>query len=158
MSDQFFMDEAVKEAVAAGRRGECPVGAVLVKNGKILARAGNEEQQRSDPTAHAEILCMRKAGAKLASRDLSGCTIYTTLWPCPMCQGAMLQAQIKKVVSGATTFKWILEERFNEALLEKSGPVRQEECRKLFIDWARRNARTEILEKEERELDVTQQE
>lgn len=148
MDDHDFMDVAYDEAVAAGKRGECPVGAVLVKDGRVVARAGNEELQSCDPTAHAEMLCMRRAGSALGTHVLSGCVMYTTLWPCPMCQGAMLQAQIVKVVSGSSTFKWILEDRFNSSLLEKVGPIRQQQCRKLFIDWARKNNRLEILERE----------
>ncbi|MBM9606034.1 nucleoside deaminase [Desulfopila inferna] len=149
MDEREFMEEAYREAVAAGRRGECPVGAVLVKDGVIVARGGNEEQAAKDPTAHAEMLCLRRAGAALGSTDFSGCVMYTTLWPCPMCQGAMLQAQVAKVVSGSRTFKWILEVRFDHAHLLKIGPVREEDCRRLFVDWARRNDRLEILEMEE---------
>ncbi len=151
MSDQHFMDEAYQEALAAGKRGECPVGAVLVKNGAVIARAGNEEIARNDPTAHAEMLCLRRAGRHLASHVLAGCTLYTTLWPCPMCQGAMLQAQVARVVSGSTSFKWIVEVRFDADNLEKVGPIRQKECRRLFVEWAVRNHRHEILQREEKE-------
>ena len=149
MDENYFMDQAFEEAVAAGDRGECPVGAVLVKDGIIVARAGNEELQNCDPTAHAEILCLRRAGEVLGTHVLEGCTMYTTLWPCPMCKGAILQARISTVVSGATTFKWILEERFNSDLLQIKGPTRQAECRRLFIEWAEKNNRLEILAKEE---------
>jgi tRNA(adenine34) deaminase len=148
MSEQQFMEEAYQEALAAGRRGECPVGAVLVKNGVVIARAGNEELARNDPTAHAEMLCLRRAGRHLGSHILAGCVMYTTLWPCPMCQGAMLQAQVGKVVSGSTSFNWINEVRFNAGNLEKVGPVKQKECRRLFIQWAEKNNRDEILERE----------
>lgn len=148
MDDQGFMEEAYKEAVAAGKRGECPVGAVLVKGGKIVARSGNEELARHDPTAHAEVLCLRRAGKKLKRHFFPDCVMYTTLWPCPMCEGAMLQAQVPKVVSGARTFKWILENRFDKQNLEKIGPVLEEKCRTLFVNWAKQNGRIEILEKE----------
>ena len=147
-SDQLFMEEAYKEAVAAGKRGECPVGAVLVRDGRVIARAGNEELEGKDPTAHAEILCLRRGGVELGTHVLAGCTMYTTLWPCPMCQGAMLQAQVDRVVSGSTTYSWILDVRFNPDNLRKEGPVYQEQCRKLFEDWAKRAGRIEILEKE----------
>ncbi len=149
MNDLHYMKEAYREAVAAGERGECPVGAVVVKDGLVIARAGNEELARNDPTAHAEILCLRRAGKALGQRFLIDCTIYTTLWPCPMCQGAMLQAQVFRVVSGANTFKWILKERFDFAKLEMVGPVLETQCRKLFVDWARRNGRFEILDGEQ---------
>lgn len=148
MNDQFFMGEAFKEAVLAEARGECPVGAVLVKDNRIIIRSGNREIEQFDPTAHAEMLCLREAGRVLGSHVLTGCTMYTTLWPCPMCQGAMLQAQINRAVSGARTFKWITEERFNGGLLTIDGPIREDDCRALMIEWAKKNNRLEILEKE----------
>jgi tRNA(adenine34) deaminase len=149
MSDQRFMDEAYKEALAAGKRGECPVGAVLVKDGAIIARAGNEELAANDPTAHAEMLCLRRAGKHLGTHVFADCTMYTTLWPCPMCQGAMLQAQIPRVVAGAKPFRWVFEVRFDPENLEMVGPIMEQECRKLFTDWAKRSDRLEILEKED---------
>lgn len=148
MSEHGFMMEAFSEAVAAGQRGECPVGAVLVRDARIIARAGNEELARSDATAHAEILCLRRGGRALGSHVLKGCTMYTTLWPCPMCQGAMLQAQVESVVAGATTFRWIRQVRFNEGNLKITGPVMQRQCRRLFVEWAQANGRLEILEME----------
>lgn len=151
MDDQKFMKEAYKEALAAEKRGECPVGAVLVKNGTIIARAGNEELAAKDPTAHAEMLCLRRAGKHLGTHVFDECTMYTTLWPCPMCQGAMLQAQIPRVVSGAQALRWVFEVRFNPANLELVGPIMEHECRKLFTDWAKRCGRLEILEREETE-------
>ncbi len=75
MNDQDFMEEAFKEALAAGERGECPVGAVLVKDGKIVVRSGNEEIATQDPTAHAEMLCLRRAGKVLGSHILKDCTV-----------------------------------------------------------------------------------
>ncbi len=149
MDDKYFIGEAYKEAIAAQARGECPVGAVLVQNNTIIVRAGNEELALSDPTAHAEMLCLRRAGALLQRHIFADCTMYTTLWPCPMCESAMLQAQIPKVVSGARTFSWIINTRFNKSNIIKSGPVMEKACRELFIDWAKKNSRFEILEEEE---------
>ena len=149
MNDQTFMKEAYKEAQAAGKRGECPVGAVLVKDGKIVARAGNEELAAKDPTAHAEMLCLRRAGEHLGTHIFDQCTMYTTLWPCPMCQGAMLQAQIPRVVAGAQALRWVFEVRFDSNNLEMVGPIMEQECRKLFTDWAKRCGRLEILERED---------
>lgn len=145
------MQEAYKEALAAKERGECPVGAVLVKDAVIVARAGNEELAAKDPTAHAEMLCLRRAGKKLGTHIFDECTMYTTLWPCPMCQGAMLQAQVPRVVAGAKPLRWVFEVRFDVANLEKIGPIMEDECRKLFTDWAKRCGRLEILEREESE-------
>jgi tRNA(adenine34) deaminase len=148
MTDQDFMKVAFAEAVAAGKRGECPVGAVLVKDGRVIVRAGNEELALMDPTAHAEMLCLRRAGALLGHHLFPGCTMYTSLWPCPMCDGAMLQARISRVVSGARAFRWVLEDSFNPGNLVRIGPIMEEECRALFLDWARQNNRLEILLKE----------
>lgn len=142
------MEEAYKEAVSAGERGECPVGAVIVKDGTIIARAGNEEEEACDPTAHAEILCLRRAGEALGNRFLEGCTVFTTLWPCPMCLGAMLQAQVERVVAGSRSFRWVKEVRFDSTNLLCVGPVMEDKCRELFVAWARKNGRYEILEYE----------
>lgn len=92
MDDAFFMREALQEAHAAFGRGECAVGAVLVRSGEILARAGNRELELHDPSAHAEILVLGESGRRLGQHTFPDCTVYTTLWPCPMCEGAMLRA------------------------------------------------------------------
>ena len=98
-----FMALAFGEAEAAGRRGEVPVGAVLVDpaSGKIIARAGNETEARSDPTAHAEMLVIRAGAAKLAAPRLTGCDLYVTLEPCAMCAAASSLARLRRVVYGA---------------------------------------------------------
>lgn len=147
MNDQFFMEEAFKEAQAAADRGECPIGAVLVRDGQIIARAGNEEIAQKDPTAHAEILAMRRAGKIMGRHTFSDCVIYTTLWPCPMCENAMLQAQVPRVVSGARSFQWIYETRFNKRNIVLEGPIMNDACRNIFIAWAEKN-RPQILERE----------
>lgn len=100
-ADARFMAEALKEAQAAGAAGEVPVGAVLVKDGEILARAGNRTIRDKDPTAHAEVLVMRAAAAKLGNHRLTGTTLYVTLEPCPMCAGAIAEARCERVVYGA---------------------------------------------------------
>jgi tRNA(adenine34) deaminase len=102
-----LMLEAFAEAQAAFERGECPVGAVLVRDGEIVARAGDEELASSDPTAHAEILVLRRAGAVLGTHTFSDCAVYTTLWPCPMCENALLRAKVPQVVCGARSFQYI---------------------------------------------------
>jgi len=149
MDDADFMKEAFKEAQKAYSNGECPVGAVIVRNGTILARAGNQELELKDPTAHAEVIALRKAGQILGRHKFPDCTMYTTLWPCPMCDNAMLQAELPRVVSGARTFKWIAENRFNPHNLTRGGPIMEEECRDIFIRWLIENGRREILEREE---------
>jgi tRNA(Arg) A34 adenosine deaminase TadA len=96
-----FMHSALEEADQAGRRGEVPIGAVLVREGEIIARAGNRTLEMNDPTAHAEILVIRAACQKLASQRLPDCDLYVTLEPCPMCAGAISFARIRRLYYGA---------------------------------------------------------
>ncbi len=98
MDDKDFMDEAYKEAQKAYKKGECPVGTLIVKNKIIIAQAGNREIELKDPMAHAEILVLREAGQVLGRHTFPEYTIYPTLWPCPMCETAMIQAKIPKVI------------------------------------------------------------
>lgn len=97
-----FMDLALAEARAAAARGEVPVGAVLVRGGEILAADGNRTLELSDPTAHAEILVMRRAAAALGSQRLPDCDLYVTLEPCPMCAAAISFARIRRLYFGAS--------------------------------------------------------
>ena len=104
-ADQRFMREALKEAQAAADAGEVPVGAVLVDNGVIVARAGNRTLRDGDPTAHAEMLVLRE-GAKVAKNHrLTNATLYVTLEPCPMCAGGIVQARPSRVVFGASDLR-----------------------------------------------------
>ena len=96
-----WMRLALDEADRAAQEGEIPVGAVLVKNGEIIAQAHNRREADHDPTAHAELLCMRQAAARLGDWHLRGCTLYVTLEPCPMCAGAMVMSQLSHCVYGA---------------------------------------------------------
>jgi len=102
LDDLLFMSAAIAEAEAAERDGEVPVGAVIVHEGEIIARGNNRVLRDSDPTAHAEIVAMRAAGAVLANYRLEGCTLYTTLEPCAMCAGAILHARIARLVYAAS--------------------------------------------------------
>jgi tRNA(adenine34) deaminase len=99
--EEIFMRFALAEARKAMSRGEVPVGAVLVADGKILSRGYNQSVGKHDPTAHAEIVAIRKAGAKRRNYRLAGCDLYITLEPCAMCLGAVVQARIRRVVYGA---------------------------------------------------------
>ena len=102
MGFQAHMQAALDEARAAGDRGEVPVGAVVVaSDGTVLARAGNAMRAMRDPTAHAEMLALRAACARIGSERLTGCTLYVTLEPCPMCAGAIAAARVDRVVFGA---------------------------------------------------------
>jgi tRNA(adenine34) deaminase len=96
-----FMDMALDEARAAGARGEVPVGCVIVRDGAVIAGAGNRVIGDHDPTAHAEIVAIRAAGAKLGSERLEDCDLYVTLEPCAMCSGAIAFARIRRLYYGA---------------------------------------------------------
>lgn len=96
-----FMDIALSEAKAAGARGEVPVGAVMVRQGAIIAQAGNRTRELCDPTAHAEVLAIRAACAALGQERLTGCDLYVTLEPCPMCAAAIGNARIARLYYGA---------------------------------------------------------
>lgn len=101
MNDELFMKEALKEARKAFDLDEVPVGAVLVKEGKIIARGHNQVELLQDATAHAELLCLTAGSAFLENWRLSDMTLYCTLEPCCMCAGALLNARIKRLVWGA---------------------------------------------------------
>lgn len=95
-----FLLEAIKEAKKAEELGEVPVGAVIVKDNKIIARAHNMTERLKDPTAHAEILAIKRACEVIQNWRLNGCELYVTLEPCPMCAGAIYQSRINKVYIG----------------------------------------------------------
>lgn len=95
------MEQALKEARSAKSRGEVPVGAVIVKNGAIVAAAGNRTVELHDPTAHAEILAIRDAARILETERLTGCDLYVTLEPCAMCAGAISFSRIRRLYFGA---------------------------------------------------------
>jgi tRNA(adenine34) deaminase len=100
--NEAFMREALEQAKLAGTRGDIPVGAVIVSDkGEVIARAGNSREQLKDPTAHAEILALREAGAKLNDWRILNSTMYVTLEPCPMCAGAITMSRIPRLVIGA---------------------------------------------------------
>ncbi|MGQ9470373.1 MAG: tRNA adenosine(34) deaminase TadA [Candidatus Aminicenantales bacterium] len=138
LNDEAFMKLALKEAKKAIPRGEVPVGAVIIADSKVLARAHNQPRGRQDPTAHAEILALRSAARKRQNYRLPDCVLYVTLEPCTMCLGAAVQARIKRVVYAAAD--------------PKAGAVESV----LQFPWERLNHRPEIqggvLEKEAREL------
>ncbi len=96
-----FMEDALAEARAAGVRGEVPVGAVVVKDGVVIARAGNRTRELNDPTAHAEMLAIRAACAALESERLTDCALWVTLEPCPACAGAIAAARLAKLYYAA---------------------------------------------------------
>jgi tRNA(adenine34) deaminase len=100
-SDELFMEEALRAAQRALEAGEVPVGAVVVHDGKIIGRGSNRNLTESDPTAHAEIIALRQAGAALGNHRLEGCELFATIEPCAMCAGALVHARLKRLVFGA---------------------------------------------------------
>ena len=101
VTDADFMRVALEEAWLALDEGELPVGCAVVRGGEILARAHNERERSGDPTAHAEVLALRRAAKRLGGWRLNGCTLYVTLEPCPMCAGAISQSRASRLVYGA---------------------------------------------------------
>jgi tRNA(adenine34) deaminase len=104
-ADRAFMEAALDEARKAVLQGEVPVGAVLVINDRIIARAGNRTIADCDPTGHAEMVVLREAAATIGNYRLPGATLYVTIEPCAMCAGAMIQARIHRLVYGAADTK-----------------------------------------------------
>ena len=100
-SDELWMEEALREARRAEALGEVPVGAVIVCGGKIVGRAGNRNLTDNDPTAHAEILALRQAGAAVGNQRLLDGEIFVTIEPCAMCSGALVHARVRRLVYGA---------------------------------------------------------
>ena len=138
-----FMKEALKEAKKAYDKLEVPVGAVIVKDGKIIARAYNQKETKFDTTKHAEILAIQKASKKLNSWRLLDCEMYVTLEPCSMCAGALINARIKKVYIGALDEKTgaagsvlnLFEDyTFNHKVEIEKG-IMKEQCENLLKDF-----------------------
>ena len=134
------MNEALKEARKAYNKLEVPVGAVIVKDNKIIARAYNQKEEKNDTTNHAEILAIKKASKKLRSWRLLDCDMYVTLEPCSMCAGALIQSRIRKVYIGALDEKTgacgsvlnLLEDfKFNHKVEVEHG-VLKDECESLL--------------------------
>ena len=141
--EEKFMKEALKQARLGYNKLEVPVGAVIVKNGKIIARAYNTKETKNDTTKHAEILAIQKASKKLGSWRLTDCQIYVTLEPCTMCAGALIQARISKVYIGTMDYKTgacgsvlnVLEDyKFNHKVEVETG-IMKEECEKILQDF-----------------------
>ena len=141
--EEIFMKEALKEAKKAYKKDEVPVGAVIVKDGKVIAKAHNLKESKCDTTCHAEILAIKKASKKLEAWRLEDCEMYVTLEPCPMCAGALIQSRIKKVNIGTMDYKTgacgsvfnLLEDyTFNHKVESETG-ILKEECEKILQDF-----------------------
>ena len=140
------MQRALREAERGAREGEVPVGAVVVREGRVLARAHNRPIHLLDPSAHAEILALRRAGRKLGNYRLEGCDLYVTIEPCAMCAGAVVQARVRRLVYGATDPKAgaggsalsVLNHPKLNHRLEVVPGVLADECGELLRDFFRR--------------------
>ena len=141
--DAHFMGLALAQGEAAANAGEVPVGAILVKDGKVIAVGRNSSIQQHDPTGHAEIMAMRSAAAELGNYRLDGCELFVTLEPCAMCAGAMLHARLRRVVFGAydpktgaagSVLNLFGEKRLNHQT-EILGGVRESQCAKTLQDF-----------------------
>jgi tRNA(adenine34) deaminase len=141
--DERWMEYAVKEAELAYRRKEVPIGAVLVRDGRILGKGYNQIESLQDPTAHAEMIAITAAAAGLGSRRLEGCTMYVTLEPCAMCAGAVVLARVPRLVYGAadpkagacgTLYNIVQDERLNHRV-ELAGGVLEERCAGLLKEF-----------------------
>ena len=143
LSKEKYMKEALKEAVKAYNKGEIPVGAVIVKDNKIIARAHNQKEEKKDTTKHAEILAIQKASKKLEAWRLQDCEMYVTLEPCSMCAGALIQARVKKVIIGTmdektgacgSVLNLLGDYKFNHKVEVETG-ILKENCEKLLKDF-----------------------
>lgn len=135
-----FMKEALKEAQKSYKKEEIPVGAIIVKDGKIIARGHNLKETKADPTKHAEIIAIQKACKKLQTWRLTGCTMYVTLEPCSMCAGSLIQSRLDKVVIGTmdektgacgSVLNLLADYKFNHIVQIETG-IMQEECKKIL--------------------------
>jgi tRNA(adenine34) deaminase len=139
------MKEALIEAQKALEKDEVPIGAVVVKDGIIIGRGHNLRETEKDPTLHAELVAIRDAAKALAGWRLSGCEIYVTIEPCPMCAGAILQARLDRLVFGArdpkagctgSIYNLLIDNRFNHRTQVSEG-VLKDQCSKIIKDYFR---------------------
>lgn len=139
-SDAFFMQKALEQANLAYEKDEVPVGAILVKNNKVLSAAHNLSITENDPSAHAEILCLKEAGKALKNYRLIGTTLYVTLEPCMMCAGAIIHARISRLVYATSDEKTgFINSRYNIAenewlnhKIDITSGILDEDCSKLI--------------------------
>jgi tRNA(adenine34) deaminase len=144
--DETYMKVAIEQAKIAAENGDVPIGCVIVHNGLIIGRAYNQREQLQDPTAHAEIIALTQAAAALESWRLTGCTMYVTLEPCPMCAGAIVLARIERLVYGCddpktgavkSLYNIVQDKRLNHQIEVESG-ILTEDCSRLLQDFFKR--------------------
>ena len=137
LDDNYFMRQAIKEALNAYDQDEVPIGAVVVANNMILGRGHNQTQALRDVTAHAEMIAISAATEALGSKYLENCTLYVTLEPCAMCAGALFWSKISRVVFGASDPKFG-SSKYGELYHPKTivtGGVMADDCRDLIVDF-----------------------
>lgn len=143
-NDEKYMKEAIREALAAAQEDEVPVGAVIVCRDKVIARGHNMTERLNDPTAHAEMIAITAATEAVGGKYLSGCTLYVTVEPCPMCAGALAWTQISRLVYGALDPKRGFS-LYSPVLLhprtEVTAGILAEECGKIVSDFFREKRR-----------------
>jgi tRNA(adenine34) deaminase len=149
-ADERFMRQALAAARRAPAHADVPVGAVVVKDGAVVARGRNTREKTADPTAHAEVLAIRRAAKRLGSWRLEGCTLYVTLEPCAMCAGAIVLSRLPRLVYGASDPKagfvgslgnLCRDPRLNHRPVVTAG-VLAEECGRILVEFFREKRRT----------------
>lgn len=145
------MREAIKQAKAAAEKEEIPIGAVVVCNNKIIAKAHNKKEQTKNSLNHAEIVAMNKACKKLGSKYLDDCDVYVTLEPCAMCAGAMINYRVRRLFFGAwepktgccgSLYNLLIDKRFNHRI-EVTGGIMEEECSSILKDFFQKRRKKE---------------
>ncbi|HWN08091.1 MAG TPA: tRNA adenosine(34) deaminase TadA [Pyrinomonadaceae bacterium] len=144
-TDAYWMRQALKAAYEANERGEVPVGACIVSGEAILSIAGNRTRTDHDPTAHAEIVALREAGQRAGNYRLTDAVAYSTIEPCAMCAGALIQARVKRLVYGARDERFgavesrfrICDSDFLNHRIEITAGILEEECRAIMQDFFR---------------------
>jgi tRNA(adenine34) deaminase len=151
--DKFFMGEALKEAVNAFEKDEVPVGAVIVQEDKIIARAHNQIRTLKDPTAHAEMIAITQAASFLGNERLLDCCLYVTIEPCSMCAGALVLARVKRIVYGSNDPKTgacgsvlnITSHRKLNHRIKVTKGVLKEECSKILQEFFQNKRRLKAI-------------
>ena len=132
-TDEYYMDFAIKEALKAKKKKEVPVGAIIVQNNKIIAKAHNKIEKNKCSINHAEIIAIKKANKKNNNWRLDDCIMYTTMEPCMMCCGAIQLSRIKKIVYGVKNKKYGYTKKMKN--FEIIGQVKEEECLKIIQNF-----------------------
>ena len=137
MNDELYMNIALKEAKKALKKEEIPVGAVIVKDGKVIAKAYNKRNKSNKIKDHAEIIALSKANKKLKNWRLIGCDIYITLEPCPMCASAIEQSRVRRIITGAVNKNSQSKDIADQILKEKkvTRKVKEEECTQVLNEF-----------------------